>query len=35
MDGVLLSFYVRQLSEQGHPFAQAMVVGSDRRFHRL
>jgi len=30
-DGILLSFYIRQLWEQGHPFAQAIVMGSDRR----
>ena len=35
MDGVLLSFYVRQLWEQGHPFAEAIVVGSDRRFRAV
>lgn len=31
MDGILLSFYIRQLWEQGHPFAEAIVMGSDRR----
>ncbi len=30
-DGILLSFYIRQLWEQGHPFADAIVLGSDRR----
>jgi cobalt-zinc-cadmium resistance protein CzcA len=27
----LLSFYIRQLWEEGHPFAEAIVLGSDRR----
>ncbi|HSR58803.1 MAG TPA: CusA/CzcA family heavy metal efflux RND transporter [Candidatus Binataceae bacterium] len=31
MDGILLSFYIRQLWEEGHPFAEAIVMGSDRR----
>jgi cobalt-zinc-cadmium resistance protein CzcA len=30
-DGILLSFYIRQLWEQGHPFAEAIILGSDRR----
>ncbi|HYL59958.1 MAG TPA: CusA/CzcA family heavy metal efflux RND transporter [Candidatus Acidoferrales bacterium] len=30
-DGILLSFYIRQLWEEGHPFAEAIVLGSDRR----
>lgn len=31
MDGILLSFYIRQLWEAGHPFTEAIVMGSDRR----
>jgi heavy metal efflux system protein len=31
MDGILLSFYIRQLWQQGHPFREAIVMGSDRR----
>ena len=31
MDGILLSSYVRQLWEQGHPFLESIVMGSDRR----
>jgi cobalt-zinc-cadmium resistance protein CzcA len=31
MDGILLSFYIRQLWQQGHPFRQAIIMGSDRR----
>jgi cobalt-zinc-cadmium resistance protein CzcA len=31
MDGILLSFYIRQLWEEGHPFTEAIVMGSDRR----
>ena len=31
MDGVLLSFYIRELWEQGHPFAESILMGSDRR----
>jgi cobalt-zinc-cadmium resistance protein CzcA len=31
MDGILLTFYIKQLWEQGHPFADAIVMGSDRR----
>jgi heavy metal efflux system protein len=31
MDGILLSFYIRQLWEQGHPFVESIILGSDRR----
>ncbi|HVN92003.1 MAG TPA: CusA/CzcA family heavy metal efflux RND transporter [Candidatus Binataceae bacterium] len=31
MDGILLSFYIRKLWEEGHPFREAIVMGSDRR----
>jgi cobalt-zinc-cadmium resistance protein CzcA len=27
----VLSFYIRQLWEQGHPFAESIIMGSDRR----
>jgi len=31
MDGIVLSFYIRQLWEGGHPFAESIILGSDRR----
>jgi cobalt-zinc-cadmium resistance protein CzcA len=31
MDGILLSFYIRQLWFEGHPFREAIIMGSDRR----
>ena len=31
MDGILLSFYVRQLWQEGHPFKESIILGSDRR----
>jgi cobalt-zinc-cadmium resistance protein CzcA len=31
MDGIVLSFYVRQLWAQGHPFVKSIIMGSDRR----
>jgi cobalt-zinc-cadmium resistance protein CzcA len=31
MDGILLSTYIRQLWDQGHPFVQSIIMGSDRR----
>ncbi|HUO06055.1 MAG TPA: CusA/CzcA family heavy metal efflux RND transporter [Candidatus Binataceae bacterium] len=31
MDGTLLSFYIRQLWQEGHSFVDAIVMGSDRR----
>ncbi len=31
MDGILLSFYIRQLWQEGHGFAESIVLGSDRR----
>ena len=31
MDGILLSFYIRQLWTEGHPFVESIIMGSDRR----
>jgi cobalt-zinc-cadmium resistance protein CzcA len=31
MDGIVLSFYIRQLWDEGHPFAESIIMGSDRR----
>jgi heavy metal efflux system protein len=31
MDGILLSFYIRRLWEEGNPFVESIVTGSDRR----
>jgi heavy metal efflux system protein len=31
MDGILLSFYIRQLWLEGHSFKDAIIMGSDRR----
>ena len=31
MDGIVLSFYIRQLWEEGHPFVESILMGSDRR----
>src|SRR5271156_6516179 len=31
MDGILLSFYIRRLWEQGLPFVESIITGSDRR----
>ena len=31
MDGIVLSFYIRQLWEEGHPFVESIIMGSDRR----
>jgi len=31
MDGILLSFYIRQLWDEGHPFSESIIMGSDRR----
>jgi cobalt-zinc-cadmium resistance protein CzcA len=31
MDGILLSFYIRQLWTEGHPFVDSIIMGSDRR----
>jgi cobalt-zinc-cadmium resistance protein CzcA len=31
MDGILLSFYIRRLWEEGNPFVEAIITGSDRR----
>jgi cobalt-zinc-cadmium resistance protein CzcA len=35
MDGILLSFYIRQLWNEGHHFRQAIVMGSDRRLRAM
>jgi cobalt-zinc-cadmium resistance protein CzcA len=34
-DGILLSFYIRQLWEEGHPFVESIIMGSDRRFRAV
>jgi heavy metal efflux system protein len=31
MDGILLSFYIRRLWEEGNPFVESIITGSDRR----
>ena len=31
MDGIILSFYIRQLWHEGHPFLESILMGSDRR----
>ena len=31
MDGILLSFYIRRLWNEGHPFVESIIMGSDRR----
>ncbi|MBF6560865.1 MAG: efflux RND transporter permease subunit [Candidatus Binataceae bacterium] len=31
MDGILLSFYIRQLWTEGHAFVESIIMGSDRR----
>jgi cobalt-zinc-cadmium resistance protein CzcA len=35
MDGILLSFYIRQLWDEGHPFLESIILGSDRRFRAI
>jgi cobalt-zinc-cadmium resistance protein CzcA len=30
-DGILLSTYIRQLWDQGHPFVESIIMGFDRR----
>ena len=35
MDGILLSFYIRKLWDEGHPFLEGIVMGSDRRFRAI
>jgi heavy metal efflux system protein len=35
MDGILLSFYIRRLWEQGHPFVDSIIMGSERRFRAV
>ncbi len=34
MDGILLSFYIRRLWEEGNPFVESIITGSDRRLAR-
>jgi cobalt-zinc-cadmium resistance protein CzcA len=34
-DGILLSFYIRQLWNEGHPFVESIIMGSDRRFRAV
>jgi heavy metal efflux system protein len=35
MDGILLSFYIRRLWQEGRPFREAIVMGSDRRLRAM
>jgi heavy metal efflux system protein len=35
MDGILLSFYIRSLWDQGHPFLESIILGSDRRLRAV
>src|SRR5271169_1260487 len=35
MDGILLSFYIRRLWKQGHPFVDSIIMGSERRFRAV
>jgi len=35
MDGILLSFYIRNLWDEGHPFLEGIILGSDRRFRAV
>jgi cobalt-zinc-cadmium resistance protein CzcA len=35
MDGILLSFYIRQLWEEGHTVIDSIVMGADRRFRAV
>ena len=35
MDGILLSFYIRRLWEEGHPFVESIIMGSERRFRAV
>ncbi len=35
MDGILLTFYIRQLWNEGHPFVESIIMGSDRRFRAV
>ena len=35
MDGILLTFYIRQLWQEGHPFKESIIMGSDRRFRAV
>ena len=35
MDGILLSFYIRQLWNEGHPFRDSIIMDSDRRFRAV
>jgi cobalt-zinc-cadmium resistance protein CzcA len=35
MDGILLTFYIRELWDRGHPFRESIILGSDRRFRAV
>ncbi len=35
MDGILLTFYIRDLWNRGHPFLESIILGSDRRFRAV
>ena len=35
MDGIVLSFYIRQLWSEGHPFMESIIMGSDRRLRAM
>jgi cobalt-zinc-cadmium resistance protein CzcA len=35
MDGIVLSFYIRQLWSEGHPFLDSIIMGSDRRLRAM
>jgi cobalt-zinc-cadmium resistance protein CzcA len=35
MDGILLTFYIRELWERGHPFKESIILGADRRFRAV
>ncbi len=35
MDGILLNSYIRHLWEEGHPFTESIIMGSDRRFRAI
>jgi heavy metal efflux system protein len=35
MDGIVLSFYIRQLWREGHPFVDAIIMASDRRLRAM
>jgi len=35
MDGILLSFYIKGLWEEGHPFVESIIMGSGRRLRAM